>query len=123
MTILPNFVKLACLEVAFPKIGVFGILICNLQNSQVMSKFVSEILEGGGTTPPQMLLHCQKEQMLSTVNKVSMEVGESICSALPFFYALIGSGDIVSSFYNQAMCKFWVLQILNLMLSQMCLLH
>ena len=35
MTILQNFVKLACLEVAFLKIGFFGILICNLQTSQL----------------------------------------------------------------------------------------
>ena len=33
----------------------------------VIGPVVSEILGGDGTTP-QMLLHCQKEQMLLTVN-------------------------------------------------------
>ena len=32
--ILQNFVKLAYLEVAFPKIGFFRILVCNLQTFQ-----------------------------------------------------------------------------------------
>ena len=39
VTILQNFVKLACLEVAFLKIGFFGIWVCNLQTSQIMSIF------------------------------------------------------------------------------------
>ena len=30
--------KLACLEVAFPKIGIFRVLVCNLQAEPVMSK-------------------------------------------------------------------------------------
>ena len=61
VTILQNFVKLACLEVAFPKLGIFGILVCNLQTGPVMSKLhgkncmvipfvVPEIL--GGLEPP-----------------------------------------------------------------------
>ena len=54
MKILQNFVKLACLEVAFLKIGFFGILICNLQmvnNFMVIRPVVSEILGGLGTIP------------------------------------------------------------------------
>ena len=72
MTILQNFVKLAFLEVAFLKIGFFGILVCNLQPSQAMSNFmvicpvVSEILGGDGTTPLDAI---KKEQMLLNVNK------------------------------------------------------
>ena len=31
LTILQNFVKLACLKVAFPKIVIFGIFVCNLE--------------------------------------------------------------------------------------------
>ena len=38
VTILQNFVRLACLEIAFLKIGIFGILVCNLQTGPVMSK-------------------------------------------------------------------------------------
>ena len=64
-----------------------NVLVCNLQTSQVMSTFffrfrasslgltsgknfmiirpvVSEILGGMVPTPPQMLVSCQKEQML-----------------------------------------------------------
>ena len=37
-TILTKFVKLACLEVVFPKVGIFGILFCNLQTRTDMSK-------------------------------------------------------------------------------------
>ena len=37
----------------------------------VIGPVVSEILGGGGTTP-QMLLHCQKEQMLLTDNMSKM---------------------------------------------------
>ena len=38
---MQDFVKVACLEVAFLKIGFFGILVCNLQTSQVMSTLTS----------------------------------------------------------------------------------
>ena len=39
MKILQNIVKLACLEVEYPKIGFFRILVCNLQTRPVMSNF------------------------------------------------------------------------------------
>ena len=85
VTILQNFVKLACLEFAFLKIGFFGILVYDLQTSQVMSKKFSDLTSGknfmvirpvvseilGGGTTPQMPVHCQKEQMLLTVNHMS----------------------------------------------------
>ena len=38
MTILQNLVKLACQENAFLKIGIFGILVCNLQTKPNVSK-------------------------------------------------------------------------------------
>ena len=37
-TMLQNFAKLACLEVAFLNIGIFGILVCNLQAKPDVSK-------------------------------------------------------------------------------------
>lgn len=40
------------------------------------------------------------------INKIALHLGERVCRALPFFYALTGC-DIVSSFYNQGKCKFW----------------
>ena len=40
------------------------------------------------------------------INKITEELGERKCRALPFFYALTGC-DIVSSFFNQGKCKFW----------------
>ena len=42
----------------------------------VIGSVVSEIL--GGVNPPQMLLHCQKEQMLLTVKGVPDEVDTAI---------------------------------------------
>ena len=54
VTILQNFVKLACLEVAFLKIGFFGILVCNLPTSQVMSKFFCDFV------PPHWAWHLVK---------------------------------------------------------------
>ena len=40
------------------------------------------------------------------INKAPINLGEQICRALPFLYALTGC-DIVSSFFNQGKCKFW----------------
>ena len=40
------------------------------------------------------------------INKITEELGERKCRALPFFYASTGC-DIVSSFFNQGKCKFW----------------
>ena len=34
---MQNIVRLACLEVALPKIGILGILVCKLQTEPVMS--------------------------------------------------------------------------------------
>ena len=39
-----TFMKLACLKIEFPKIGFFGIWVCNLQTRQVMSKFFSDFV-------------------------------------------------------------------------------
>ena len=40
------------------------------------------------------------------INKISVQLGNRKCRALPFWYAFTGC-DIVSSFYNQGKCKFW----------------
>ena len=40
------------------------------------------------------------------INKISLNLEEEKCRALPFFYALTGC-DVVSSFYNHGKCKFW----------------
>ena len=39
------------------------------------------------------------------INKITEELGERICRAFPFFYALIGC-DIVSSFFNRVSANF-----------------
>ena len=39
------------------------------------------------------------------INKISLNLEEQKCRALPFFYALTGC-DVVSSFYNHGKCKF-----------------
>ena len=80
-----NFAKLACLEVAFPKIGVFGNLVCNLQTGPIMSIFfwfcassltLISCKNDGHTSGSfrdlrslQMSVSCQKEQLLLTVNQ------------------------------------------------------
>ena len=82
--IFQNFMKLACLEDAFSKIGIFRILVCNLQTGSAMSKFFwfrtslwlptsvkifmvlpFVVFENsvGEATSPQMPLSCQKRQM------------------------------------------------------------
>ena len=92
VTILQNFVKLTCLEAAFPKIGFFGILVCNLETGQAMSRiflnscllmdpniwstsFVVPEISGGGVEPPQMPLSCQKRQMPLTVKSLRFDPG------------------------------------------------
>ena len=88
VTILQKILKLACLEVAFLKIGFFVILVCNLQSSYVkkisdfeppnwvwrLVKFHGHTLNGfrdlRGDGPPRRLSSRQKEQMLLTVNGI-----------------------------------------------------
>ena len=45
-------------------------ILTSSKNFMVIGPVVSEILGGGVVPPPQMLLHCQKEQSLLTVKWV-----------------------------------------------------
>ena len=57
------------------------------KNFMVIRSVVSEILGGGWYHPPQMLLHCPKEQMLLTVNsRVLHWQYFNFCCRLPLFF-------------------------------------
>ena len=62
----------------------------------VIGTVVSEILGGSGTTP-QMLLHCQKEQMLLTVN---MRIRERKLHLVSNCIVKGYCNDKASAFYN-----------------------
>ena len=47
-----------------------------------------------------------KNQCFYDINQISVNLGESVCKALPFFFAFSGC-DTVSSIFNQGKTRIW----------------
>ena len=66
----------------------------------VIGSVVSEIL-GGVVPPPQMLLHCQKEQMLLTVKRADIAPSLTVTIAsYILFESIIGYLDLSNDYHT-----------------------